>query len=36
MLTDDDLALHHAAVAREPTPDCRHWPANGSLATAPG
>jgi hypothetical protein len=36
MLTDDDLALHHAAVAREPTPDCRHRSANGSLATAPG
>lgn len=31
VLTEDDLKLYHAAVARELTPDCAHWLENGRL-----
>jgi aryl sulfotransferase len=32
VLTEDDLKLYHAAVARELTPDCAEWLENGRLA----
>jgi aryl sulfotransferase len=32
VLTEDDITLYHAAVARELTPDCAEWLENGRLA----
>ena len=32
VLTEDDLKLYHAAVARELTPECAHWLEHGRLA----
>jgi len=32
VLTDDDLELYEAAVARELTPDCAHWLEHGRLS----
>ena len=32
VLTDDDLKLYDAAVARELTPDCAHWLESGRLS----
>jgi aryl sulfotransferase len=32
ILTEDDITLYHAAVARELTPDCAAWLENGRLA----
>jgi aryl sulfotransferase len=31
VLTEDDIKLYHAAVARELTPDCAHWLEHGRL-----
>lgn len=33
VLTDDDLKLYQAAVARETTPDCAHWLEHGRLSS---
>jgi len=35
VLTEDDLALYHAAVARELSPDCVMWLENGRLSAQP-
>ena len=32
VLTEDDLAMYAAAVARELSPDCHHWLERGRIA----
>ena len=36
VLTEDDLAMYRAAVARELTPDCAQWFEHGRLAGVAG